>query len=365
MKASWCKYRLDFKFTAITSREKMRHKDTYFIRVSHNGTTSSGIHNEAERNYGESRIFGLGEAGLFRGLSCDDRPEYEKKLSEVCGDIDRYTDSPELLADYPSIRFAVETATRDLSSGGKRIIFPSPWTEGKSSITINGLVWMGDAGEMRRRIKTKLDDECKCVKIKIGGINFDDELKLLEEIRLLAPDIELRLDANGAFSPTDAIDRLRLLSQFRIHSIEQPIRARQWDEMKRICNESPIPIALDEELIGLNRIEEKRQMLTSIKPQFIILKPTLCGGFGGSEEWIRLTKECGTGWWVTSALESNIGLNAIAQWTATLGSDMPQGLGTGLLYHNNIASPLTLLGDKLTYNAAMQWEIPDLKWICD
>ena len=316
----------------------MRQKDTYYIRLADSESDN---------------ICGLGEAGLFRGLSCDDRPDYEQKLAEVCENIDRYAARPSLLADWPSIRFAVETAVRDLSNGGRRIICPSPWTAGKETIVINGLVWMGDSNLMRERIATKLAEGFGCVKIKIGGINFDDEVGLLRFIRQEAPGIQLRLDANGAFTPANALDRLNRLAEFDIHSLEQPIKAGQWTEMRNICQSSPIPIALDEELIGITTKARKEMMLDEIRPQFIVLKPTLTGGIESSEEWIRLAGERGCSWWVTSALESNIGLNAIAQWTATLDSKMAQGLGTGQLYDNNIPSPLTLHGERLSYSPKM------------
>lgn len=325
----------------------MSRKDTYYIKLCHLDSPTT---------------YGLGEAGLFRGLSCDDRPDYEEKLSEVCRDIDRYASSPSLLADWPSIRFAVETAVRDLENGGKRLIYPSRWTEGQSAVTINGLVWMGDRRLMRERIAEKLAAGFTCVKIKIGGIDFDDELSLLRFIRREAPSVALRLDANGAFTPADALGKLRRLAEFRIHSIEQPIRAGQWKEMGQLCHTSPIPIALDEELIGINDPGLKIRLLDEVRPQFIILKPTLTGGFSASEEWIRIAEERGCGWWATSALESNIGLNAIAQWVATLDTSMPQGLGTGQLYHNNIPSPLTLIADRLTYSPASGWHIPDMTW---
>ena len=325
----------------------MRQKDTYYIRLADSESDN---------------ICGLGEAGLFRGLSCDDRPDYEQKLAEVCENIDRYAARPSLLADWPSIRFAVETAVRDLSNGGRRIICPSPWTAGKETIVINGLVWMGDSNLMRERIATKLAEGFGCVKIKIGGINFDDEVGLLRFIRQEAPGIQLRLDANGAFTPANALDRLNRLAEFDIHSLEQPIKAGQWTEMRNICQSSPIPIALDEELIGITTKARKEMMLDEIRPQFIVLKPTLTGGIESSEEWIRLAGERGCSWWVTSALESNIGLNAIAQWTATLDSKMAQGLGTGQLYDNNIPSPLTLHGERLSYSPEDEWEIPPLQW---
>ena len=325
----------------------MRQKDTYYIRLADSESDN---------------ICGLGEAGLFRGLSCDDRPDYEQKLAEVCENIDRYAARPSLLADWPSIRFAVETAVRDLSNGGHRIICPSPWTAGKETIVINGLVWMGDRNLMRERIATKLAERFGCVKIKIGGINFDDEVGLLRFIRQEAPGIQLRLDANGAFTPANALDRLNRLAEFDIHSLEQPIKAGQWTEMRSICQSSPIPIALYEELIGITTKARKEMMLDEIRPQFIVLKPTLTGGIESSEEWIRLAGERGCSWWVTSALESNIGLNAIAQWTATLDSKMAQGLGTGQLYDNNIPSPLTLHGERLSYSPEDEWVIPPLQW---
>lgn len=347
MQAAWCKYKLSFRFTAITSRERMNRKETYYIKIWSQESPD---------------VYGIGEAGLFRGLSCDDRPDYEERLDAVCRDIDRYIENPSLLADRPSIRFAVETAAIDLNNGGNRILFPSGWTEGKKAITINGLVWMGDRDTMRERIACKLAEKCGCVKVKIGGIDFGQELELLRFIRSEAPDITLRLDANGAFTPQNADEKLRRLAEFNIHSIEQPIRAGQWKEMASLCRRSPIPVALDEELIGLNGTEEKRRMLETNHPQYIVLKPTLCGGIGGSEEWIRLAENTGAGWWITSALESNIGLNAIAQWTATLDTDMAQGLGTGQLYDNNIPSPLTISGDRLRYDPAAKWEIPQLPW---
>ncbi|MCM1076823.1 MAG: o-succinylbenzoate synthase [Bacteroides sp.] len=325
----------------------MNRKDTYYLKLCHPGS---------------EKCFGLGEAGLFRGLSYDDRPDFERFLTDVCHDIDRYAGSTELLSEWPSVRFAVETAFRDLNNGGRRLIFPSDWTERKSSLTINGLVWMGNRKEMRERIASKLSDGFSCVKIKIGGIDFNEELNLLEYIRKEAPKIELRLDANGAFTPANAIEKLKRLSEFDIHSIEQPIRAGQWEEMKRLCKESPIPIALDEELIGLNNRESKQKMLDIIRPQYIILKPTLTGGFASSDEWIDLANSVDCGWWATSALESNIGLNAIAQWVATHKPTLPQGLGTGQLYHNNIHSPLCLNGEHLFYGHDDEWIIPGLTW---
>lgn len=347
MHSAFCKYRLDFRFTAITSRDRMRVKDTYFIKIWDK----------------DSSCFGIGEAAVFKGLSSDDIPDYEEILRKVCGDIDRYVSAPELLNSYPSIKMGIETAIRDLRNGGRRLIFLSGWTSGDAPIVINGLVWMGDKSLMGNRIRKKADEGFNCIKIKIGGIDFNDELDLLRLVRRLCPEVQLRLDANGAFSPDDAMTKLSKLSEFGIHSIEQPIRQGQWDAMEYLCRNSPIPIALDEELIGLNDTDSKIKMLDSIHPHYLILKPTLCGGFHGSDEWIQLASERNIRWWATSALESNIGLNAIAQWVSTKSSEIPQGLGTGQLYYNNIPSPLTLCGENLWYNEKEGWEMPELEWI--
>ena len=347
MKGAFAKYTLDFRFTAITSRDRMNRKETFYIKVFDAATPE---------------VFGIGECALFRGLSCDDRPDYEQKLEDVCSDIDRYAADYSLLADYPSIRTGLETAIHDLRNGGRRIVFPSTWTSGRDNIVINGLVWMGDKELMAKRINDKIKDGFHCVKLKIGGINFDDEIDLLRLIRNICPDIQLRVDANGAFTPDNALERLNRLAEYKIHSIEQPIRQGQWDAMAELCRHTPIPIGLDEELIGLNSPTIKAEMLDTIRPQYIILKPTLCGGFSGSDEWIRLASERNIGWWATSALESNIGLNAISQWVATYQPTMPQGLGTGQLYHNNIPSPLKLTGEYLSYDPHAKWNIPDLEW---
>ena len=217
---------------------------------------------------------------------------------------------------------------------------------------------MGDFNRMLAQIEKKMEAGFRCIKLKIGAINFEEELALLQHIRshYSFKEIELRVDANGAFSPTDAMEKLKRLSELDLHSIEQPIRAGQWEAMARLCEETPLPIALDEELIGITDSTEKLALLETISPQYIVLKPSLIGGFSGAEEWIEFARNCRVGWWITSALESNVGLNAIAQWTATLPINMPQGLGTGALYTNNIPSPLEQIGDELRYN-------PDKTWI--
>ena len=336
MKAAYCKYRLNFVFRAKTSREEMTYKDTYFIK----------IWDEEEPD-----VYGIGECALFKGLSSDDVPNYEDRLRDVCRNISTIT--PTDLRDFSSIKFGVETAFSDLCNGAIRTPFPSLWTEGKKSVEINGLIWMGDFQEMVSRINEKLDVGYHCLKLKIGGIDFDQELELIKMIRSKfgADVLDIRLDANGAFTPDNALDRLESLYKYKIHSIEQPIKPKQWEEMERIVNLSPISIALDEELIGINDKELKRQMLTAIKPDFIILKPALCGGFTGTKEWIAMASDyTDTKWWITSALESNIGLNAIAQWCSSFNNPLPQGLGTGALFTDNIPMPLEIRKDCLWRN---------------
>lgn len=344
MKARWERRRLHFGFTAVTSRESMREKDTYYIKVWHDDRPD---------------IVGVGEAALFRGLSCDDRPGYESQLDDVCARVDSYAATlHESLAPWPSIRFALETALRDLERGGEHMHFDTPWSNGCRGILINGLVWMGSRDTMARRIREKLDQGYTCIKLKIGGIDFGEELGLLEAIRSVSPDIELRLDANGAFSPSDALDSLTRLARYDIHSIEQPIRQGQWEAMARLCADSPIPVALDEELIGVSNADRRREMLDTLRPRYIILKPTLIGGWRAADEWIDAAESRGIGWWATSALESDIGLNAIAQWVATHSPSMPQGLGTGRLFTDNVPSPLTLRGEHLWLDPERGWGEP-------
>lgn len=332
LKASYIKYLLHFKEPAGTSRGTLTDKETYVIRI-----------------WEEARpeVAGIGECPLLRGLSADDRPEYEQKLQEVCEHIAHI--NPGELQEWSSIRFGVEMALADLHYGGKGSYFPSAFTQGEQAIEINGLIWMGDRSTMFSRICQKLEAGFRCIKLKIGAIDFEEELALLDYIRHhFSPDeVELRVDANGAFTPANVMSRLNALAAFELHSIEQPIRQGQWKEMAHLCRTAPVAIALDEELIGVSRTEQKRELLETIRPQYIILKPALCGGFEGAREWITLAEERHTGWWVTSALESNIGLSALAQWVATLHNPMPQGLGTGQLYTNNFPSRLVQEGSRL------------------
>jgi o-succinylbenzoate synthase len=344
LKTQFTPYHLIFKKPSGTSRGVLTTKETWFVKVWHDHSPE---------------IFGLGECALFRGLGCDDRPEYEAVLQSLTPHLPPIDEIRVKLRDFPSILFGLETALADLENGGKRIIFPSPFSEGKQSIRINGLIWMGTKEEMRAQIIDKIDNRFSCIKLKIGAIDFEAEIDLLKAIRgeFDAKTIELRVDANGAFSPNDAIHKLERLARLNIHSIEQPIKAGQWNELARLCAETPIPIALDEELIGVNISSKKKELLETIKPQYIILKPSLHGGFAGSEEWISLANQQNIGWWATSALESNIGLNAIAQWCYIQNNTMPQGLGTGQLYTNNIESPLTLEGENLYYLPKKRWDL--------
>lgn len=336
-KADYKKYLLQFKQPSGTSRGVLTEKPAYFIK----------IWNEVDPS-----VIGIGECSILKGLSIDDVENYEEVLAEVSRDINNFVaDATNKLVKFPSIIFGIETALKDLENGGKQILFPSDFTEGNEGIPINGLIWMGNIGYMKEQLKTKIEEGFRCIKIKIGAIEFEEELKFLNNLRqqYLQNYFEIRLDANGAFNMQEVKEKLRRLSKHRIHSIEQPIKQGNWRAMAELCRESPIPIALDEELIGINTYSKKEELVTTIRPQFLILKPSLLGGFKHSEEWIEIANKYKIGWWVTSALESNIGLNAIAQWAFTLKNKLPQGLGTGQLYTNNIASPLLIEDSKLWY----------------
>jgi o-succinylbenzoate synthase len=345
LKAHFKKYTFQFKKPSGTSRGVLLDKDSWFIIVY-------DVENQAKK--------GVGECSIIRKLSMDDRPDFELKLQEVVNDINNITYwLEEGLKEFPSIRFGLETALLDLHASAPQILFPSAFTSGKKSIPINGLIWMGDVENMYQQVKEKVAAGFQCIKLKIGAINFEDELMLLKKIRkeFSGHDLELRVDANGAFKPAVAMEKLERLSGFELHSIEQPIKQGQWQEMKRLCEASPIPIAMDEELIGLTEAQAIENMLETIRPQFIILKPGLLGGLQVSESWIEAAEKKKVGWWVTSALESNIGLNAIAQWTYTLKTDMYQGLGTGQLFENNVPSPLYIENAALHYGSQRAWNL--------
>ncbi|WP_333695553.1 o-succinylbenzoate synthase [Flavobacterium sp.] len=340
MKACYQKYLLEFKKPSGTSRGVLTQKETWFIILEKNGK------------------WGIGECGILRTLSIDDRPDYEEKLQWVCQNIHLGRNQLwESLMEFPSIQFGIEMAFLSLEAKTPFELFPSPFTSGQERMNINGLVWMGEEAFMKSQIEEKLAQGFRCIKMKIGAIDFDTELGLLQFIRQHFDEnvIEIRVDANGAFNSNEALYKLNQLSGYKIHSIEQPIPKNQPDMMAELCKSSPFPVALDEELIGVFSKEEKRLLLEKIKPQYIILKPSLVGGFRGSQEWISLAEELQIGWWITSALESNIGLNAIAQWTYTLRNHLPQGLGTGGLYTNNFDSPLFIEKGQIGYNPNLKW----------
>ncbi len=295
---------------------------------------------------------GIGECAPLPDLSCDARPDYETLLRRFCAGIaQRGSWNPAALRDYPSMLFGIETAFRHYERQSYAL-WDTPFSRSEAGIPINGLIWMADYERMLAQIETKLASGFRCVKLKIGAIHFEDELRLLRYIRrhFSAGEIELRVDANGAFAPSEALEKLKRLAELDLHSIEQPIRAGQWETMARLTAATPLPIALDEELIGVNDPIEKERLLDTIRPQYIILKPSLHGGLQGANEWIRMADEREIGWWITSALESNIGLNAIAQWCATFDNPRPQGLGTGALFTDNVAMPLSIRRDCLWYD---------------
>lgn len=329
---------LHFKQPAGTSRGVYNTRKVWYIEISSMENPS---------------IKGIGECAPLPNLSCDDVPQYEEVLQQACSRVAREGNIPtESLRNYPSILFGLETALRHYETGSLAL-WDTPFSRGEAGIPINGLIWMGNFEEMYRQIEAKMEAGYRCIKLKIGAIDFDAELTLLKHIRsrFSVKDIELRVDANGAFSPAEAMHKLDALSKLDLHSIEQPIRAGQWEEMARLTACTPLPIALDEELIGHNIPEIKQELLSAIRPQYIILKPSLHGGICGSNEWIAEAEKQNIGWWVTSALESNIGLNAIAQWCATLHNALPQGLGTGQLFTDNIDLPLEIRKDCLWFCA--------------
>ncbi len=345
MKSSFLKYTLNFSFEAGTSRGVMHTRDSWFVFIQSEGGKT-----------------GIGECSPLPGLSADNIEGIESLLQSVCHQIDRDL-KPSIPEHFPAVRFALEMAKMDMKNGGQKLFYPSAFTRGETGMPINGLVWMGDFDFMQRQVKEKIESGFNCIKLKIGAIDFEKELELIRMIRreFSASDIEIRVDANGAFDPEHAMEKLKRLSEYDLHSIEQPIGQKQWEQMAGLCEKTPLPIALDEELIGIHDPAEKHKLLSTIRPQYIILKPGLLGGFQASEEWINLAEDAGTGWWVTSALESNIGLNAIAQWTYSLKNSMPQGLGTGQLFTNNFGSPLYISEGALHYDPKKDWQLSRLQ----
>lgn len=340
MTATFQQYTLNFKQASGTSRGILKTKATWFIFLK------------------KDDKLGIGECGLFRGLSCDDRPDYEEKMQWTCNNIHLGLETLlEELTEFPSIQFGLEQAFKSLESSSAFELFPSEFTRGNDSISINGLIWMGTEAFMKAQIKDKIEAGFNCIKMKIGAIDFNTELALLKSIRqeFSSKDIELRVDANGAFSPSEALEKLKRLSDFDLHSIEQPIKQGQFDAMASLCEQTPLAIALDEELIDVHHVTKREELLQTINPQYIILKPSLVGGWNGSQQWIDIAEHNKIGWWITSALESNVGLNAISQWTYTLKSLLPQGLGTGRLFTNNFESPLLVENGTLRYQKHTNW----------
>ncbi|QDK80033.1 o-succinylbenzoate synthase [Spirosoma sp. KCTC 42546] len=358
LKADFLPYTLHFRFEAGTSRGTLTKKKSYIIRLFDDENPS---------------IVGYGECGPLVGLSYDDRPDFDERLQQYClefNELDLQLFSwniPIVLnqvisPQFPSILFGFETAMLDFLAGGQRIIRASDFTTGQRALPINGLVWMGSPAFMRQQIEEKLQAGYTTLKLKIGALDFEQECDLLAMIRdrFTSDQITLRVDANGAFKPDEALVKLERLATYDLHSIEQPIRAGQPDLLADLCRHTPIPIALDEELIGQMEYVHKFRLLKKIQPQFIILKPTLLGGLRHCDEWIELAGRLNIGWWITSALESNIGLNAIAQYTAQFKHLLPQGLGTGQLYYNNVDSPLFTSNGFLHYDSTKPWNFDPL-----
>ncbi|MGE4585859.1 MAG: o-succinylbenzoate synthase [Mangrovibacterium sp.] len=348
IKLSVRKTELRFKRPAGTSRGVLLSRPVWYLFLEEEGCT------------------GLGECAPLPGLSRETPRQIEQCLEQIIADPRPFLDDRSLLLELPSLRFALETAQCDLLRGGRQLLFPSAFTRGEAGIPVNGLIWMGEENRQREQIRKKLNAGFSCIKLKIGSLDFERELKLLGMLREAyrqqgpppAGSLTLRVDANGAFSPEETPKKLERLARFKLHSVEQPVPAGNPKALARICKESTVPVALDEELIGLNRREEKEKLLDTVRPHFLVLKPSLHGGFSGCDEWISLAAERSIGWWITSCLESNAGLNAIAQWTFTKQPRIHQGLGTGQLFINNLRSPLEMCGDQLRHNPRISWSRP-------
>jgi o-succinylbenzoate synthase len=346
LEASYTGYPLYFTHPSGTSRGVLTEKPCWFIRLRR-----------------EDGVTGTGEVSFIPGLSMEDPGEIGVRLDQVCKSVTGgFMDPDQALTGFPGIQFALECAMLDLEGGGEQLLYPSDFTEGRKGIQINGLIWMGDPGYMKVQIWKKLDQGFRVLKMKVGALEMEQELEVLSWIRSQFGNdqLEIRLDANGAWAPGDALGKMERYAEYGIHSVEQPIAAGQWEAMGRICRESPVPVALDEELIGLDVLKDGPAMLRVVSPGFLILKPGLLGGFRNAGKWIGLAEEAGAGWWVTSALESSVGLNAIAQWTCHRKVTIPQGLGTGTIYRNNIPSPLQVESDSLWYRKERKWNMEGL-----
>lgn len=354
LKIKYLKHNLNFLFKAGTSRGVLTERITYILKIYHENSPN---------------LFGLGEASPLKGLSIDYIPDFEQKIERFCQDFNAskfenitYQDVKDKVHGFPALQFALETAILDLKNCGKRWIYPNAFVLQNQPLPINGLIWMGTEAFMQQQIEAKLKAGFSCIKMKIGALDFDTEFRLLKKIRQKynAQQITLRVDANGAFSVREAEEKLRKLSELQLHSIEQPIRPKQVSALKKLCKHTPLPIALDEELIGVEVNQEGKYLLETINPQFIILKPTLLGGLQNTQKWIEYAEALNIGWWITSALESNIGLNAIAQFTAQYKITLPQGLGTGQLYSNNFKSPLSIEKGFIQYSKQKSWDLDQI-----
>lgn len=345
LRARWIERSLRPRFPLVTSKGTITARTVWYL-----------IAWDSER----PEVRGIGEAAPFPGHSREFPADVKTKLLELCADtsnwIRRLNDD---LVDVPSVRFAVEQCLKDLDASGSKVLLPSAFTLGRQGIPINGLVWMGDRETMRRRIREQIEAGFTTIKMKIGGIGIEEELALLAEVRRDhgPDDITLRVDANGALDARNAPTVLRRLADLGVHSIEQPVKPGLYESMAELCERSPVPIALDEDLIGLNTHDARADLLDHVKPRYIVIKPSLVGGWSAAEEWIALAGARGIGWWITSALESTIGLNAIAQWTATLDVAVAQGLGTGRVYTDNVPSPLDVRGGRLWYRPEAEWDL--------
>ncbi|TPG66574.1 o-succinylbenzoate synthase [Hymenobacter nivis] len=346
---------LRFNFLARTSRGALAVHTAWYLH----------LHDAAD----PTRPAGVGEAAPLAGLSPEHGPGFAAAVQALCARFNAAgyaefsaADAPALVGPgQPALAFALETAALDWAGGGRRQLYANAFAEGRAGLPINGLVWMGDAAFMRRQIEEKLAAGYRCLKLKIGGLDFATELEILAEIRAVAgpAQLVLRVDANGAFAPAEALGKLAQLARFELHSIEQPVAAGQWRALAEVCRHSPVPVALDEELIGLETPAQQAALLAAVRPAYLVLKPTLLGGHAATRRWVAQAEAHGLGWWMTSALESNIGLNAVAQLTGEFAvGNFAQGLGTGQLYHNNVGAPLRIAAGHLHYAPQGPWETP-------
>lgn len=356
LQASYTKRTFHFSFNARTSRGAIKQRDSWFLKIYDSANPE---------------VFGIGEAAPVGGLSREKPGDVHDQFEAVVEKINKQDKLPatgslkdihsafDSLNLSSSVYLAVETAFLDYFNGGKRIIFDNDFHKGKP-LEINGLVWMGGLDFMLQQVSIKVDDGFTCIKLKIGGLNFEKELDILQFVRrkYFRDQITIRLDANGAFKADQALNKLVGLSTYDIHSIEQPIKPGS-PFLAELCQKTPIPIALDEELTGIQTRKEKEELLDRIKPQYLVLKPTLHGGFLGCAEWIEVADARKIGWWLTSSMESNLGLNALAQFASQYSNPLPQGLGTGMIFKDNIPSPLEVKKGKLIWNSKESWDLTE------